>query len=99
MNAMCFQSVMFGLIRATTGTEGGRRAEDPFRGLRAGPARSSPRLLPLPTLKTTPNGPYPSAEACAFALRQKQNTIKALLPDQNAVGLHKSCDQSYEVVL
>src|ERR1700730_11100232 len=25
--------------------EGGRRAEDPFRGLRAGPARSSPRLF------------------------------------------------------
>src|SRR6202011_3450030 len=59
---MCFQRLTFGLARAISPTEGGRRAEDPFRGLRAGPARSSPRLLPPPTPKTTPNGPYPSAE-------------------------------------
>ena len=60
---MCFQRLRFGLARAIRKSEGGRRAEDPFRGLRAGPARSSPRLLPLPTQKTTPKGPYPSAEA------------------------------------
>jgi hypothetical protein len=51
---LCFQCVVFGLTRAITKTEGGRRAEDPFRGLRAGPARSSPRLLPPPTPKPHP---------------------------------------------
>jgi hypothetical protein len=48
---MCFQRLRFGLARAIRNSEGGRRAEDPFRGLRAGPARSSPRLLPPPTPK------------------------------------------------
>src|SRR6266571_4061676 len=51
---MCFQYVTFGLVRALGKPEGGRRAEDPFRGLRAGPARSSPRLLPPPTPKPHP---------------------------------------------
>src|SRR5579864_2589914 len=40
-----FLSITFGARRADKGCEGGRRAEDPFRGLRAGPARSSPRLI------------------------------------------------------
>ena len=53
-NFACFQYVTFGLRRATREPEGGRRAEDPFRGLRAGPARSSPRLLPPPTPKPHP---------------------------------------------
>jgi hypothetical protein len=52
--ALCFQRVTFGLVRALTELEGGRRAEDPFRGLRAGPARSSPRPLPPPTPKPHP---------------------------------------------
>src|SRR5947209_3191 len=65
---MCFQCLRFGLVSALIRPEGGRRAEDPFRGLRAGPARSSPRLLPPPTPKTTPNGPYPSAEAHQYRL-------------------------------
>jgi hypothetical protein len=51
---VCFQHVTFGLVRALRKPEGGRRAEDPFRGLRAGPARSSPRLLPPPTPKPHP---------------------------------------------
>src|SRR3979490_1068914 len=50
----CFQYVTLGLVRAIRESEGGRRAEDPFRGLRAGPARSSPRLLPPPTPKPPP---------------------------------------------
>ena len=43
-----FQEVKFGALRALRITEGGRRAEDPFRGLRAGPARSSPRPFSEP---------------------------------------------------
>ena len=43
--ASSFRDFEFGAPRALKITEGGRRAEDPFRGLRAGPARSSPRLF------------------------------------------------------
>ena len=51
--ALRFEWIMFGQPRARIRDVGGRRVEDPFRGLRAGPARSSPQLLPPPTLKTT----------------------------------------------
>ena len=44
-NGPQFQELKFGALRAIRNNDGGRRAEDPFRGLRAGPARSSPRLF------------------------------------------------------
>jgi hypothetical protein len=43
-NPCCFSQLTLARGVRDNGPEGGRRAEDPFRGLRAGPARSSPRL-------------------------------------------------------
>jgi hypothetical protein len=42
-NAVCYQYVGFGFPRALGMAVRGRKAEDPYRGLRAGPA-SFPRL-------------------------------------------------------
>ena len=43
--------------------DGGRRTEDPFRGLRAGPVRTSPRHCPSSPPSHSKNGPH-RAEVC-----------------------------------
>ena len=60
--AVCFQHLMFGVRLALRKCEEGRRAEDPFRGLRAGPARSSLSPASAAYPKHHTQGPYPTAE-------------------------------------
>jgi len=63
--------------------EGGRRAEDPFRGLRAGPARSSPRLflsLPNPLEIRYPGKSFKSDESCSPEARP--STYDLCLPQR-----------------
>jgi hypothetical protein len=68
--ALYFQRFKFGLSRALCKIEGGRHAEDPFRGLRAGPARSSPSLLPHHTPKPHPTNYTHRRELVRVSVRQ-----------------------------
>ena len=78
---MCFQRLRFGLARAIREIEGGRRAEDPFRGLRAGPARSSPRLLPPPTPKNHTQWTIPIGGSMLVGLNAISNKQKNIHRD------------------
>ena len=71
-----FQQLSFGFWRALYKSVRGRKAEDPFRGLRAGPA-SFPRPLPP---SVTSAYPFQCAAGCAPSLAVRLNSRTGIFP-------------------